>query len=103
ARVSGIKIVGLVRSGRCEMRQRVVELLAVIAVLTVAALAMSVAGQTVTSAQRGQSLKTSWGEPDLQGLWTREYDVPMQRPAKYKDQEFFTEQQIAELDKVRAA
>jgi hypothetical protein len=41
------------------MRQRVIELLAVIAVMTVAALAMSVAGQTATSAQSGQALKTS--------------------------------------------
>ena len=64
------------------MRQRVIELLAVIAVTTVAALAMSVAGQTTTSAQSGQALKTSWGEPDLQGLWTRQYDVPMQRPGQ---------------------
>ena len=53
ARISGIKIVGLVRSGRCEMRQRVIELLGVFAVLTVAALAMSVAGQTAPSAQSG--------------------------------------------------
>jgi hypothetical protein len=76
--------------------------MAVIAVTTVVALTMSVTGQTTTSAQTGQALKTSWGEPDLQGIWTRMYDVPMQRPAKYKDQEFFTAEQIAELDKIRA-
>jgi hypothetical protein len=48
------------------------------------------------------SLKTPWGEPDLQGIWTAEFDVPLQRPAKYAAQEFFTEAQRAELDKERA-
>ena len=47
-------------------------------------------------------LKTAWGEPNLQGIWTDEFDTPLQRPAKYADQEFFTESQRAELDKERA-
>jgi hypothetical protein len=47
------------------------------------------------------SLKTPWGEPDLQGIWTDEFDTPLQRPAKYAEQEFFTEAQRAELDKQR--
>ena len=47
------------------------------------------------------ALKTPWGEPDLQGIWTDEFDTPLQRPAKYADQEFFTESQRAELDKER--
>ena len=37
------------------------------------------------------ALKTSWGEPDLQGIWTDEFETPLQRPAKYANQEFFTE------------
>jgi hypothetical protein len=48
-------------------------------------------------------LKTAWGEPDLQGIWTDESDTLLQRPAKYADQEFFTEAQRAELDRERAA
>jgi hypothetical protein len=48
-------------------------------------------------------LKTPWGEPDLQGIWTDESDTPLQRPAKYANQELFTEAQRAELDKERAA
>jgi hypothetical protein len=27
----------------------------------------------------GQALKTPWGEPDLQGIWTDEFDTPLQR------------------------
>jgi hypothetical protein len=44
------------------------------------------------------ALKTPWGEPDLQGVWMEETDTPLQRPAKYADQEFFTAVQRAELD-----
>ena len=47
--------------------------------------------------------KTPWGEPDLQGIWTDESDTPLQRPAKYANQEFFTEAQRAEIDRERAA
>ena len=47
--------------------------------------------------------KTSWGEPDLQGIWTDEFDTPFQRPAKYANQEFFTDAQREELDKQRLA
>src|SRR6267378_1512624 len=51
----------------------------------------------------GAALKTPWGEPDLQGIWTDEFDTPLQRPAKYANQEFFTEAQRAELDTARSA
>jgi hypothetical protein len=49
------------------------------------------------------ALKTAWGEPDLQGIWMDETDTPLQRPAKYADQKFFTAVQRAELDAQRAA
>src|SRR6266436_835667 len=48
------------------------------------------------------ALKTSWGEPDLQGIWTDETDTPLQRPARYANQEFFTEAQRAEIDRARS-
>ena len=49
------------------------------------------------------ALKTPWGEPDLQGIWTVETDTPFQRSPKYANQEFFTEAERAEFDRVRAA
>jgi hypothetical protein len=62
---------------------------------------------TRTSAQApmafGPALKTPWGEPDLQGIWTDEFDTPLQRPAKYASQEYFTDAQRDELDKQRGA
>jgi hypothetical protein len=51
----------------------------------------------------GTALKTPWSEPDLQGIWTDEFDTPLQRPASYANQEFFTAAQRQELDKQRAA
>jgi hypothetical protein len=48
-------------------------------------------------------LKTPWGESDLQGIWMEETDTPLQRPAQYADQEFFTAAQRADLDIQRAA
>jgi hypothetical protein len=47
--------------------------------------------------------KTPWGEPDLQGIWTDENDTPLQRPAKYASQEFFTPAQRAQLDEACTA
>jgi hypothetical protein len=55
-----------------------------------------------TAAPSGQLLKTPWGEPDLQGIWTDEYDTPFQRSPKYANREFFTEAERAEFDRVRA-
>jgi hypothetical protein len=51
----------------------------------------------------GAVLKTPWGEPDLQGIWTDEFDAAFQRPPKYANQEFFTAAQREALDQQRAA
>jgi hypothetical protein len=54
------------------------------------------------AALKAAPLKTAWSEPDLQGIWTDEFDTPLQRSAKYADQEFFTAAQRAELDQARS-
>jgi hypothetical protein len=67
------------------------------------------ASTTLTSAQApaasgtAPALKTPWGEPDLQGIWTVETDTPFQRSPKYANQEFFSEAQRAEFDRIRSA
>src|SRR4249919_63234 len=58
--------------------------------------------QAPAATSRAPALKTPWGEPDLQGIWTDETDTLLQRPAKYADQGFFTEAQRAELDRARS-
>jgi len=76
---------------------------AVSAVISVSITPTSAQAPAVSATAPAQALKTPWGEPDLQGIWTDESDTPLQRPAKYADQEFFTEAQRAELDRQRAA
>jgi hypothetical protein len=73
-------------------------ILAVIVLVKVAP--VGVAGQT--SAATGSATKTAWGDPDLQGIWTDEFQTPLQRQAKYAGKELFTEQERAELDNQRA-
>ena len=51
----------------------------------------------------GPAVQTPWGDPDLQGLWTYEVEIPLQRPARYGDREFLTDEERAALDKERAA
>jgi hypothetical protein len=91
------------------MRDRLSNSMTAIAIAAVVGGVISVS-DTRTSAQAPAAsvaapvpaLKTAWGEPDLQGIWTDETDTPFQRSARYANQEFFTEAQRAELDKVRS-
>src|SRR4030095_4174578 len=47
-------------------------------------------------------LRTPWGDPDLQGIWTAEFQTPLQRPTRFAGKEFFTEDEVAELDRQRS-
>jgi hypothetical protein len=68
-----------------------------------------VAGQTPTASapapasNAAPAPKTPWGEPDLQGVWTYDSDTPLQRPAKFANKEFFTDDDRTQLDKERGA
>src|SRR5467141_1263467 len=78
-----------------------------VAIAAIAVNAAILVPATQTSAQAqvasGTALKTPWGESDLQGIWTDQFDTPLQRSAKYANQEFFTAIQREELDKQRVA
>jgi hypothetical protein len=58
-------------------------------------------GQTTTSAQgrstTAPSLKTPWGHPDLQGIWTSNEmaGVPFERAKELGNREYFTEEEAA--------
>jgi hypothetical protein len=56
-----------------------------------------------TATKPGPAPRTPWGEPDLQGIWTDEYQTPLQRAARFANKEFFTEEERAELDARRGA
>ena len=76
-------------------------MIVVAAALTAVSAGISVS-VTQASAQ-APAVKTPWGEPDLQGIWTDETDTPLQRSPKFANQEFFTQAQRAELDNERSA
>jgi hypothetical protein len=65
------------------------------------AMVLVVAGHASPASAEGPALKTPWGEPDLQGIWTDENDTPFQRSPKYANREFFTDAERAEYDKLR--
>src|SRR5438874_6779472 len=89
------------------MGDRFSGLIVTAAIAAAAASAVVSVSVTRTSAQAPavshSALKTPWGEPDLQGIWTDEFDTPLQRSPRYANQEFFTEEQRADLDKERTA
>ena len=83
------------------MRRRLLEVLGVVGVILAVIVLLKVA--PAGSATQAPGSKTAWGDPDLQGIWTDDYQTPLQRPAKYANKEQFTEEERAELDKQRAA
>ncbi len=87
------------------MRGRLLAVLGVVAVILAVIVLLKVAPVGVagqTSAATGAATRTAWGDPDLQGIWTDEFQTPLQRQAKYAGKELFTEQERAELDNQRA-
>src|SRR5262245_21112840 len=89
------------------MRARILQVVGVAVTIAGISLAMAtVKGQTPGNQAQSNAAavqKTSWGEPDLQGIWTSVYQVPLQRPARFKDKAVFTDAEVAELDKERTA
>src|SRR5512132_1665652 len=80
------------------MARHLLFLVGVLTTIVVASLAILLTGLP-TVANRKPALKTPWGEPDLQGIWSRDVDIPLERPAKYANQEFFSDTERAELDR----
>src|SRR6266478_3660166 len=94
------------------MRERFLSSTITVAIAAAAVSAVIAASVTPMSAQAPsarapapsiQALKTPWGEPDLQGIWTNETDTPFQRSPRFANQEFFTDAQREEFDIQRSA
>ena len=54
------------------------------------------AGQESASAPDATTLRTPWGDPDLQGIWSYATFTPLQRPATLAGREFLTPEEVAE-------
>ena len=81
-----------------------------IQVFAVALLATAGVGPSVLHAQTAASAaptstpapapvpRTSWGDPDLQGVWDYRTITPMERRSELGDREFYTEDEVAQLE-----
>ena len=77
-------------------------------VLALVAMVVTLAGVTfapnaTSRGGAGVKLRTSWGEPDLQGIWQDPTQTPLQRPPQYANREFLTDAEIKEIDGKREA
>jgi hypothetical protein len=55
-------------------------------------------GKSKSAAKAPASLRTPWGDPDLQGTWFVMADVPLERSAANAGKEFLTDAEIAAAD-----
>jgi len=105
----GIFLVRQVGTRRSEMRNRLLGVFAVAAVVIATAgllrtVRMPAEDRTpIAVASPGPAPRTPWGEPDLQGIWTDPYQTPLERPAQFAAKDAFTDDERAALDKQRAA
>src|SRR3989475_9445073 len=51
----------------------------------------------------GAKLQTSWGDPDLQGVWTNHHGVPLERPSNLAQKSELTNQDVEALETAAAA
>jgi len=77
------------------MKRRFLEALGVAAVIVAVVVFLKQTQSPIT----GQTPAAA--TPDLQGLWTYDVEVPLQRPARFGNQEFFTPEEQAALDQER--
>jgi hypothetical protein len=52
----------------------------------------------LSAATAGAQKLTPWGDPDLEGVWSNQTPVPLERPAVFGDKEFFTEKEAAQFE-----
>ena len=76
---------------------------AIAVAIAAAAFGVGISLSTTRTLAQTPALKTPWGEPDLQGIWTDETDTPLQRSPKFANKEFFTEAEREQLDQARSA
>ncbi len=64
----------------------------------VTALVMTPVGVAAQSTDANEVPRTSWGEPELTGIYDYSSITPMQRPEEYGDRQFLTDEEVAELE-----
>ena len=65
---------------------------------TPATTSKSAASKAKATTKTAPSLRTPWGDPDLQGTWFVMFDVPLERSAANANKEFLTDAEVAAAD-----
>src|SRR3954468_12016852 len=73
------------------MKSRVAVLAGLVALAAVVSLNAQARPKTYTA-------KTSWGDPDLQGVWDYKTITPLERPAAMGDRQFLNDEEVARLE-----
>ena len=81
---------------RVEVLRGDVTMVAAIGILLCSAVVVGQSSSVSTEAE-GAS-RTSWGDPDLQGVWTHGTITPLERPEQYGDRELLTVEEVAALN-----
>ncbi len=93
------------------MRHRFLVVIAALTAVTVISLArVFVTAQSQTTATTTETaatktwtpLKTPWGEPDFQGIWTTNSETPLERAAEFAGRAFLTDEEVAAADKKKS-
>ena len=76
------------------------KILKVLCVSTCAAVLM-ILGQSIAQAQTWTAPRTSFGHPDLQGVWDFATITPLERPEEFSEQALMTEEESASYEQAR--
>jgi hypothetical protein len=68
----------------------------------ISALVLTAVAATSSAAEKFKVPRTSWGDPVIQGVFTNNTDVPLERPRELGDKAFFTEQEYQARKKAAA-
>ena len=64
----------------------------------IACMTLAAAGQSNSQSSAPYKVpKTSFGQPDLEGVWSNNSATPLQRPAAWADKEFLTDAEVARV------
>jgi hypothetical protein len=75
--------------------------LAAVALSTAVTLGGQAPGVEKNAATTFKVPRTSWGHPDLQGVWDQTTGTPLERPAELKGRKFLTDQEALQREQAR--
>ena len=66
-------------------------------------LAVPIAANAQSDSGATEAPPTPWGHPNLQGVWTNQTPVPLERPEALAEKTFYTEEEAAEFERTALA